>query len=158
MKKRATKKRKLSSAGPQILKDLGLTDEELFRFLPADETKLIRGVLWCQFEYAGTLSEIAAHFCDRYEVTQNVATKFPEPGPEEGVSVPTLTLRPKGKYVSYSFYGMRGAVYEETGSFQLETAFRGMGTYWGSNRAIHERFKALELPGLGVRNVVELTE
>lgn len=158
VKKRTAKKRKLSSAGPQILKDLDLTDEELMGFLPADAPKWIRGVLWCQFEYDGTLADIAEHFRDRYEVTESVATKFPEPGPAEGVSVPTVALRPRGKYVAYVFYGMRGDVYEQTGSFQLETAFREMGTDWGSNRAVHERFKVLELLPLGARNVVERTE
>jgi hypothetical protein len=33
-----------------------------------------------------------------------------------------------------------------------------MGTDWGSNRAVYERFKALELGLLGARDIVEQTD
>jgi hypothetical protein len=72
--------------------------------------------------------------------------------------VRSVTLRPKGRYASYTFYGMRGDRYVEDGCYQLEAAFRESGTIWGPNRAIYERFKALELPALGATNVSERTE
>lgn len=146
------------SAGPKILKDLGLTDAELFAFLPPDAPKWLRGVFWCQFECDRTLDELMRTFAERYEVTLVASPKFPDDGPPEGIPVRQLTLQPKGKYVAYTLYGMRGARYVEDGSFQLEVSFRESGTEWGSNRAVYERFKALELPGIGARKLIELTE
>lgn len=146
------------SAGPRILKDLGLTDAELFAFLPPDAPKWLRGVFWCQFECDRTLDELMRTFAERYEVTLGTEPKFPEGAPLGGVKVRVLSLRPPGKYVAYTFYGMRGARYVEDGSFQLEVSFRESGTEWGSNRAVYERFKALELPGIGARKLIELTE
>lgn len=148
----------VGSAGARVLGDLGLTDAELFAFLPADAPRWIRGVLWCQFELARSIEEIAAHFQGRYEVTWSVDPRFPPAGPAEGIPVRTLTLRPRGRYVAYLIYGMRGEAYVEDGSFQLEAAFHRSGTAWGSNRAIYERFKAIELTGLGATGVRELTE
>jgi hypothetical protein len=146
------------SAGPQILKDLGLTDAELAGFLPADAPRWVRGVFWCQFEGPASLDVIAEHFAGRFTVTRTVDKKFPPDGPDDGLDVAMVLLRPKGRYVTYMFYGMRGETYAEDGSWQLEVSFRESGTDWGSNRAVYERFKAVELPGLGARGVVELTE
>ena len=53
---------------------------------------------------------------------------------------------------------MRGDHYGEDGSWQLMASFRNLGTEWGSNRAIYERFKAVELAALGARNLIERTE
>lgn len=145
------------SAGPRILKDLGLTDAELFAFLPSDAPKWVRSVFWCQFESDRTLDELMHHFAQRYEVTLATEPKFPEGAPVGGVKVRMLSLRPPGKYVAYTFYGMRGERYVEDGSLQLEVSFRESGTEWGSNRAVYERFKALELPGIVARKLVELT-
>jgi hypothetical protein len=146
------------SAGPRILKDLGLTDAELFAFLPPAAPKWIRGVFWCQFECDRTLEELMQHFAGRYDVTLGTWPKFPEGAPPDGIPVRQLSLRPKGKYVAYTFYGMRGERYVEDGSLQLEVSFRESGTDWGSNRAVYERFKALELPGIGAHKIVELTD
>ena len=147
------------SAGPQILKDLGLTDLELAAFLPPDAPRWVRGVFWCQFEGPASLDEIAGHFASRYAVHRSDADlRFPAGGPAGGVPVRTVTLTPKGRYVSYVFLGMRGETYGEQGTWQLEATFRASGTDWGSNRAVYERFKALELPGLGARDLIERTE
>lgn len=146
------------TAGPQILKDLGLTDAELAGFLPADAPRWVRGVFWCQFEGPASLDAFAERFAGRFTVTRTVDKKFPPDGPDDGLDVPMVLLRPKGKYVTYAFYGMRGETYVEDGSWQLEVSFRESGADWGSNRAVYERFKAVELPGLGARGVVELTE
>jgi hypothetical protein len=148
----------VGTAGKQILEDLGLTDAELAAFIPPEAPKWVRGVFWCQLELGLTLEEIARHFEGRYVVERYDDLKFPEDGPEEGISVRSVTLRPKGRYASYTFYGMRGDRYVEDGCYQLEAAFRESGTIWGSNRAIYERFKALELPALGATNVSERTE
>ncbi len=146
------------SAGPLVLDDLGLTDAELAAFLPPDAPRWVRSVLWCQFEGPASLDAIAAHFAGRYAVTRAIEQRFPPDGPAEGVAIATVTLRPKGRYVAYCFYGMRGESYVEDGSWQLEATFHGSGTDWGSNRAVYERFKAVELAGLGARAVVERTE
>lgn len=146
------------SAGARILTDLGLTDAELLAFLPPDAPKWIRGVFWCQFACDRSLDELMRHFAERYDVTLGTWPKFPEDAPAEGIPVRQLTLRPKGRYVAYTFYGMRGDRYVEDGSFQLETSFGASGTEWGSNRAVYERFKQLELPPIGARNIVERTE
>jgi hypothetical protein len=115
-------------------------------------------VFWCQFEGPASLDAIAAWFAERFAVRHGVAVKFPPGAPEEGFEMPSVILQPKGKYVTYEFYGMRGATYVEDGSWQLEVTFRESGTDWGSNRAIYERFKALELGPLGAVSVMELTE
>jgi len=146
------------SAGPRILGDLGLTDGELAAFLPPDAPRFLRGVFWCQFERAGSLDDIAAHFAPRFDVKRVVDRKFPPDGPEDGFDVPTIVLLPKEKYVAYSFYAMRGESYGGEGCFQLEATFHAMGTAWGSNRAVYERFKAVELRALGVTSVLERTE
>lgn len=162
-----TKKKKLltpngqplvGSTGPLILKDLGITDVELAAFLPVDAPRWVRGVFWCQFEGPESLDAIAAHFEDRYTVKHVAGKKFPPGGPPDGVDLPMIIVQPKGKYASYMFYGMRGDLYVEDGSWQLEAAFRESGRDWGSNRAVYERFKALELTKLGVRNITERTE
>ena len=150
--------RLVGTAGRRILGHLGLTDAELFAFLPADAPKWLRGVLWCQFDLAHSLDDIEAHFRGRYETSFYDDVRFPPDGPEEGVPVRTLTLRPPGRYVAYTFYGMRDEAYVESGSYQLEANFGAMGTVWGSNRAIYERFTALELSELGATNVRERTE
>lgn len=72
--------------------------------------------------------------------------------------MPTVLLRPKGRYVTFMSDGMRGETYLDDGSRQFEAAFHGSGTDWGSSRAVYERFKVLELPGLGARSIVERTE
>jgi hypothetical protein len=146
------------TAGPRVLGDLGLTDAELAAFLPPDAPKWLRGVFGCQFEGPPSLDAIAAHFAGRYTVERRYELKFPPDGPEDGVSVDAVIVRPKGQYVVYVFYGMRGETYVVDGSWQLEVSFRESGTDWGSNRAVYERFKAVELPGLGARDVVELTD
>lgn len=146
------------SAGARILADLGLDDAELARFLPADAPRWIRSVLCCQFTGPRSLDAIAAHFAGRFEITRTVDKKFTDDGPPEGIDVPTLSLRPKGKYVAYMFYGMNGDRYVEDGTWQLEAAFREAGTDWGSNRAVYERFKAVELAELGARDITERTE
>jgi hypothetical protein len=151
------------TAGPLILGDLGITDEELAAFLPTGAPEWVRGVLWCQFDRPGTLADIEAHFlappqAERYSVSRATEHRFQGDADTVGVQVPSLVLRPKGKYVAYVIYGMRGDRYVEDGRWQLESTFREMGTRWGSNRAIHERFKSLELSALGATNVVELTE
>lgn len=148
----------VGSAGPLILKDLGITDAELAAFLPVDAPRWVRGVLWCQFEGPSSLDEIAQYFADRFTIKHFLGKRFPPGGPPDGIDVPTIFLQPKGKYVSYMFYGMRGDTYVEDGSWQFEAAFRQSGRDWGSNRAVYERFKALELPGLGARNIIERTE
>lgn len=150
--------RLVGTAGRRILGHLGLSDAELFAFLPADAPKWLRGVLWCQFDLARSLDDIEAHFRGRYETSFYDDVRFPPDGPEEGVPVRTLTLRPPGRYVAYTFYGMRDEAYVQSGSYQLEANFGAMGTVWGSNRAIYERFKALELSELGATNVRERTE
>lgn len=151
------------SAGPLVLKDLGLTDEELAAFLPEDAPKWVRSVLWCQFDRKGTLADIEKHFmkpanAERYTVSRGTEHRFQGDDDTVGVQLPSLVLRPKGRYVAYVIYGMRGDVYVEDGRWQLEATFRESGTPWGSNRAVYERFKATELPALGAKNVVELTE
>jgi hypothetical protein len=146
------------SAGASILTDLGLTDAELFAFLPPDAPKWIRGVFWCQFECDRSLDELMRHFAERYDVTLGTWPKFPEGAPADGIPVRQLTLRRKGRYAAYTFYGMRGDRYIEDGSLQLETSFGASGTAWGSNRAVYERFKQVELPAIGARNIVERTE
>lgn len=146
------------SAGKKILADLGLTNEELHAFLPAAAPTWVRSVLWCQFDLARSLEEIEAHFRGRFETSMHEDVKFPPDGPDEGIPVRSVTVRPTSRYVAYTFYGMRGDEYVEGGSYQLEATFRESGTTWGSNRAVYERFKALELPELGATNVRELTE
>lgn len=148
----------VGSAGPRVLNDLGLTDAELAVFLPPDAPRWIRSVLWCQFEGPASLDAIAAHFAPRLEVTRQMDRRFPPDGPADGVDVSTVVLRPRGRYVAYMFYGMRGDAYVEDGSWQFEAAFHGSGADWGSNRAVYERFKAEELPALGARAIVERTE
>ncbi len=145
------------SAGPAVLKDLGVTDAELAAFLPATAPRANRAVFWCQFEGPPSLDAIASHFAGRFAVDRLVASRYPPDGAEEGVAVEQVWLRPRGRYVTYMLYGMRGEAYVEDGSWQLEAAFRGAGALWGSNRAVYERFKAVELTALGVRNVVERT-
>jgi hypothetical protein len=146
------------TAGRKILAQLGLTDAELLAFLPADAPKWLRSVLWCQFDLARSLEDIESYFRGRYETSFSDDLKFPPDGPKGGVSVRMLVVRPEGRYVTYMLYAMRGERYGESGSYQLEAAFGESGTSWGSNRAIYERFKALELPALGATNVRELTE
>jgi hypothetical protein len=146
------------SAGKKILADLGITNEELHAFLPADAPKWLRGVFWCQLDLASPLETIAKHFEDRYHVSIDDGLRFPPDGPAEGVAVRTLVVRPKGRYCTYSFFAMRGEEYGASGSYQVEATFREMGAQWGSNRAVYERFKAVELPPLGATNVRELTE
>jgi hypothetical protein len=148
----ATKKARLKTAGPQILKDLGLTDEELLAFLPPEAPKWLRGVLWCSFESPLTLDEIAAHFAPRYAV--KFIDNMDPPDPVNGHRI--LLVRPKGRYVTYSFEGA-STPYAEKSPWRLEAGFRESGTEWGSNRAVYERFKALELPGLKATQVQELT-
>jgi hypothetical protein len=150
------------SAGPRVLKDLGLSDAELAAFLPPDAPRLLRSVLWCQFTGPASLEAIAAHFRaqdpPRYAVALHPDDRrFPPGGPEGGVAVRVVELRPKGRYARYAFVGMRGEAYVEDGSFQLEATFFGSGTAWGSNRALYERFKAVELPALGARDLIERT-
>jgi hypothetical protein len=145
------------SAGPRVLSDLGITDVELASFIPATASHWLRAVLWCQFEGPTSLDAIEKHLAGRFDVKRSVHKKFPPDGPDEGFDVPALTCTPKGRYVTWCFYGMRGDVYCEDGSWQLEGTFRAMGTEWGSNRAIYERFKAIALPTLGARNIVERT-
>lgn len=151
------------SAGPRILSDLGITDDQLGAFLPSVETPVIRGVFWCQFDRKGTLEDIEKHFmkspqADRYDVSRSTEHRFTSDDDVTGVQVPSVVLRPKGKYVAYVIYGKRGEQYVADGRWQLEASFREMGTYWGSNQAVFERFKATELPALGAKKVVELTE
>lgn len=158
--KKGTKKSSApsDSAAAAVLRDLGLTDDELKAFLPADAPKWLRAVLWCQFECDRSLDEIARHFEDRFAVEIAVEPKFPEEGPPDGIPVRQVTMMPPGRYATYRFYGMRDERYVEDGSIQLEVSFEGLGTPWGSNRAVYERFKKLELPALGARNIVERTE
>ncbi|MBN8612684.1 MAG: hypothetical protein J0L92_18965 [Deltaproteobacteria bacterium] len=146
------------SAGKKILADLGIRNEELHAFLPADAPKWLRGVFWCQLDLASPLETIAAHFEGRYDVSIEDSLRFPPDAPAEGISVRTLTVRPKGHYCAYSFFTKRDEQYGAEGSYQLEVSFREMGAQWGSNRAVYERFKAIELPPLGATNVRELTE
>ncbi len=115
-------------------------------------------MFWCQFEGPTSLAAFATHFAKRFAVMTSTDKKFPADGPAEGLDVPTVTLAPKGKYVAYTFYGMRGETYGEDGSWQLVASSREMGTACGSNRAVYERFKALELPDLGAREIVERTD
>ena len=147
------------SAGALILKDLGLTDEALAAFLPADASTWLRGVLWCHFNGPDSLETIHQHFvtqgAGRYTVSQTVGLRFPPGGPEEGVSVPSIVLRPKGRYVTYLLFGVDPPPHPTAPTFCLEATFRSMGTDWGSNRAVYERFKAQELPRLGARDIVE---
>lgn len=150
--------RLVGSAGRRILSDLGLTNEELHACLPADAPQWLRDVFWCQLDLGPPLEAIAAHFEGRYDTSIEDALRFPPEGPAEGLSVRTLVVRPKGLYCTYSFYAMRGEVYGGEGSYQLEVSFREAGTQWGSNRAVYERFKAIELAPLGAQNVRELTE
>ncbi len=153
----AAARKLVGTAGAQVLGDLGLTNDELFAFLP-DEEKWVRGVFWCQLELPLSLEQIGTHFEGRYSVEFGDGLKFPPDGPDDGIPIRTVTLSPKGRYVHYTFYGMRGDEYVSDGSFQLEASFRESGTSWGSNRAVYERFKALELGSLGVTRVNELTE
>ena len=146
------------SAGPKILKDLGLNDAALAAFLPPGAPHVVRGVFWCRFEGPPSLDAIAAHFSGRFDVSRTVGKKMPPGGPPDGYDVPMVVVRPKGRYVAYLFYGMRGEVYVKDGSWQLEDCFHASGTGWGSNRAVYERFKAVELAALGARNVLERTE
>ena len=146
------------SAGKKILADLDITNEALHAFLPADAPKWLRGVIWCQLDLDLPLETIAKHFEDRYHVSIDDGLRFPPDGPAEGIPVRTLVVRPKGRYCVYSFFAMRGEEYGASGSYQLEAMFREMGAQWGSNRAVYERFKAIELPPLGATNVRELTE
>lgn len=135
-----------------ILKDLGLTDEQLHAFLPLDAPKWVRSVFWCSFESPLGLDEIAAHFSKRYAV-KFIDNKDP-PDPVNGHRL--LLVRPKGRYATYVFEGM-STPYAEKSPWKLEGGFRQSGTDWGSNRAVYERFKTLELPGLNATNVQELT-
>ncbi len=150
------------SAGPLILKDLGLTDEALAAFLPADAPTSLRGVFWCQLTGPASLDAIQQHVVTqaggRYAVSQTVDLRFPPGGPKEGVSVPSIVLRPKGRYVTYLFYVIDPPPHPTAPTFCLEATFRAMGTDWGSNRAVYERFKALELGLLGARDIVEQTD
>lgn len=146
------------SAGKKILADLGITNEELHAFLPADAPKWLRGVFWCQLDLAQPLEAIAQHFDGRYDVSIADSVRFPPDAPPEGIEIRTLIVRPPSHYCAYTLYPMRGDVYGAEGSYQLEASFREMGAQWGSNRAVYERFKALELPPLGATNVRELTE
>lgn len=82
----------VGSAGPLILKDLGITNAELAAFLPVDAPHWIRGVFWCQVEGPKSLDEIAAHFADRFAITHFSGKKFPPGGPPDGVDVPTISL------------------------------------------------------------------
>lgn len=83
--------------------------------------------------------------------------RSPPDGPDEGVDIATLALRPKGKYVTYLFYGMRGDRYVEDGSWQLEGSSTTSGAEWGSGRVVSERFKAIAFAGLGAFSLVERT-
>ena len=147
------KKPRLQTAGPQILNDLQLTDEQLQAFLPPDAPKWVRGVFWCRFDSPLTLDEIAAHFRPRFAV--KFIDNMDPPDPVNGHRL--LLVRPKGRYVTYSFEGA-STPYAEKSPWKLEVGFRASGTEWGSNRAVYERFKALELPGLKATQVQELTE
>ncbi|MBL8680456.1 MAG: hypothetical protein JNK05_14860 [Myxococcales bacterium] len=146
------------SAGAAILKDLGLTDAELKAFLPADAPKWLRAAFWCQFDCDLSLDELARHFEKRFAVEIVVEPKFPDPGPPDGIPVRQVIFMPAGRYAQFRFYGMRGERYVEDGSVQLEVSFGSLGAPWGSNRAVYERFKQLELPAIGARNVVERTD
>lgn len=141
------------SAGPAVLKDLGITDAELHAFLPPNASKWLRGVLWCSFEWDGTLDELEAALSARY-TTRFIQNKDP-PDPVNGHRI--LLAWPKGRYVTYSFQGS-SKPYAERSPWRLEAGFREMGTPWGSNRAVYERFKAVELVKLGAKNIEELTK
>lgn len=141
------------SAGPAVLKDLGITDAELHAFLPPSAAKFLRGVLWCTFEWEGTLDELEAQLSARY-TTRFIQNKDP-PDPVKGHRI--LLAWPKGRYVTYSFEGS-SKPYAERSPWRLEAGFREMGTPWGSNRAVYERFKAVELSKLGAKNIKELTK
>jgi predicted protein tyrosine phosphatase len=82
------------SAGALILKDLGLTDEALAAFLPADAPAWLRGVFWCHFTGPSSLEAIHQHFLTqaggRFAVSQTVGLRFPPDGPEEGVALPSI--------------------------------------------------------------------
>jgi hypothetical protein len=150
------------SAGALILKDLGLTDEALAAFLPADAPAWLRGVFWCHFTGPSSLEAIHQHFLTqaggRFAVSQTVGLRFPPDGPEEGVAMPSIVLRPKGRYVTYLLYVVDPPPHPTAPTFCLEATFRAMGTDWGSNRAVYERFKAVELGLLGARDIVEQTD
>ena len=141
------------SAGPAVLKDLGITDAELAAFLPKDAPKWVRGVFWCDFEWRGSLDELEQKLSDRYTV-RFIANKDP-PDPVNGHRI--LLAWPKGRYVTYSFKGA-SEPYREGSPWRLEAGFRESGKEWGSNRAVYERFKAIELKKLGAENIRELTD
>ncbi len=141
------------SAGPAVLKDLGITDAELYAFLPADAPTWVRGVFWCSFEWAGTLDELEAKLSARY-TTKFIANSDP-PDPVNGHRI--LLAWPKGRYVTYSFEGA-ASPYAEQSPWKLEAGFRESGTPWGSNRAVYERFKSVELTKLKAKNINELTD
>jgi len=137
------------SAGKRILDHLGITDADLAAFVPGGPLPS-RAVFWCQFDTKLDLDAIAAAFDGDYAVIKRVDRKFPPGAPPGGVDVPKVVLSVPGKYVAYMLY-------EQDGRWQLETAFREMGTGWGSNRAVYERFKRLELARIGAKKIVELT-
>ena len=139
------------SAGPRILKDLGLTDAELQAFLPADAPKWIRYVFACDVTLPLEPDAIARHFADRFEVTVRDERPRSVSAPPD-TTVRVVSLRPKGKYVSYTFT----PTLTGPGRYQLQVALAGSDTGWGSNRAIYERFKKVELPGLGATDLVEV--
>lgn len=141
------------SAGPAVLKDLGITDAELHAFLPADAPTWVRGVFWCSFEWAGTLDELEAKLSARY-TTKFIQNSDP-PDPVNGHRI--LLAWPKGRYVTYSFEGA-ASPYAEQSPWKLEAGFRESGTPWGSNRAVYERFKSVELTKLKAKNINELTD
>ena len=142
------------SAGPLVLKDLGMTDAELAAFVP-DAKPLMRGVYWCQFELDKTVDELLPMFRPPYRVKIGPDIKDP---PRSTGAVPNLRLWPKGGYCMFNFVPQRGSKFNVAGSYQLMVTFRSFGTPWGSNQAVYERFKAVELVRLGAHAVRELTK
>ena len=160
---RAMAAKRLATAGKSILKHLGIDDAALHAFVPEGAPKL-RAVFWCQFDSPLTLDELTKALDalvksgELSRVARIENRKFPPGAPPEGIAVPTVLGDVPGRYVGYMFYGMRDESYEATGRYQLEAAFRGMGTAWGSNQAVYERFKSIALPSLQGTEVTERTQ
>jgi hypothetical protein len=142
------------SAGPLVLKDLGMTDAELAAFVPGPKP-LMRGVYWCQFELDKTVDELLPMFRPPYRVKIGPDIKDP---PRSAGAVPNLRLWPKGGYCMFNFIPQQGSKFNVAGHYQLMVTFRSFGTPWGSNQAVYERFKAVELTRLGAHAVRELTK
>lgn len=121
--------------------------EELAPWLPTDREPRVRGVFWCGFDADGDLESLRV-----------ALNRVPNTGWTIGPNYKTFLGDFECLFGAVPYRRVGFMVYAVGDRWQLEIAFREMGTYWGSNEAEWERWKASLLPAMAARNVVELTE